>query len=133
MNKDKPVKKAKKKAEPFVSKYPPIDYNKIHSIEKIDLSIQLDQVLTEYKNIDISVPTNITLGKVAQIINEKNNMACKNIKLYFITKELELQSLDNFMDKTFIDLGISKKDSPLTMYYSFEAVQNQLLLAGYYN
>jgi len=124
------VKKPKvnKEVKPFVSKYN-IDLESLLRIDKIPLTIKLSGLRSEFNTIEISVPMNYTLSKVIDIINEKNNYSCKDIKLFIGD---ESKSLDNFVNKTFIEMGIFKPE-PTIIYYKFSPVENPLLLAGFYS
>ena len=81
-----------------------------------------------------SVPINVTLSYVAEIINMKNNNCCKNIKLYILDMDNKLQSLKSYLNNTFKELvekKITNEDS-MNIYYTYDAVENPLLLSGYY-
>ena len=68
------------------------------------------------------------------MINIKNNNCCKNIKLYILDKDNKLQTLKPYLDNTFKEL-IEKKltsEDSMSIYYTYDAVENPLLLSGYY-
>lgn len=132
MKKTEKKKKVKAEVKEFVSKYPPIDLN--FKVPEIKLNIQLNQLATEYKSITQLVPINVTLSYVSELINIKNNNCCKNIKLYILDKDNKLQTLKPYLDNTFKEL-IEKKltsEDSMSIYYTYDAVENPLLLSGYY-
>lgn len=128
MMKDKKKKPKKKKHAPlFVSKYN-IDISSAFKVEKIPLTIKLSGLRSEYSTFEMSVPMNYSFQKVAELINKKNNNSCRNIKLYIGD---ESNCLDNVMNMSFIDLGVTKPE-PTVLFYKFEPVENPILLAGFY-
>lgn len=128
----KKEKPPKKKIEPFVSKYPPLELDKLTKVETIFITAQLTNVVSE-TNIELIVPMNVTFSKVADLINQKNNNSCKNLKLFLVDKDdASLKSLEGLMDKTIKETGV-KSNTTINLYYTFEPVENPLLLAGYYN
>ena len=80
--KGKGKKKKTKEVEPFVSKYPTIDYSTLLTVPKIDLRIKLINTKTDFGYMDISVPVTYSLAKIVDLINQKHSYACKNIKLF---------------------------------------------------
>ncbi len=116
-----------KEVKPYESKYK-IDYESLTKIDKIPLTVKLSGIRSEFSTLELLIPMNYSLGKVAEIINEKNNYACKDIKLFIGD---ESKSLENVMNKTFLELGMFKPE-PTIIYYKFSPVENPLLLAGFY-
>jgi hypothetical protein len=118
----KRTKSAKKTAEIPKSKYSPIE---IHpKIEDIRLNIRLLGPKTDSSYYELVVPINYTILKVTEMINEKHNQSCKNLRLYDQTKE---NSLENIFYKTFQELGLRNE---LTIYYDFDPIIHPLLEAG---
>jgi hypothetical protein len=76
------------------------------------------------QNTEISLPVNATLIKLAEIINEKSNKACKNIIFYNETRD---KNLNKLMHMTFQQLGLSGE---LTLYYEFMPTLHPILEAG---
>jgi hypothetical protein len=122
------VKRIRKPAEPFVSKYSPIDYDKIKEIPELPLTIRLDQGLSNFV-FETKVPINMTLKKVMDIINEKHGGACHNIRIFLVEKNSNKKYMDVFTYYTFKELGIQPTEN-LTLYYEYEPAVHPLLEAG---
>ena len=132
MKKKEVVTKVKKEVPKFVSKYKEIDLDSLMKVENINLVVNLKDFNSEYKQIELKVPMSYTFSKVVSIINEKNCNSCKNIKLFLVDNNSNFKSLDELMDKTFIEIGLKPQIGALSLYYTFDPVENPLLLAGYY-
>jgi hypothetical protein len=113
---------AKNQTEKPKSKYPPIEINQ--RIEDIKINIRLLGPKTDSSYYDITVPINYTIQKVADIINEKHNCSCKNLRLFDQTKE---NNLENILYKTFQQLNLRNE---LTIYYDFDPIIHPLLEAS---
>lgn len=121
-------KKPKKVAEPFVSKYNLIDFEKAKEVPEITLTVKFDQVRTEGFFYDMKLPINMTLRKAMEKINEKHMNSCHNIRI-FILENSAKKYMDNLTYKTFKDLGIKPGDN-LNLYYEYEPAIHPLLEAG---
>ena len=122
-----PKKKTKKTTEAFMSKYPPIDYEKIKEIPDVTIAIRLDQGQSNFM-YDVKFPINTSIRKVKERINEKHGNACHNIKLYVIENSNK-QYIDALSSSTLKDLGINPNET-LTLHYEFEPSIHPLLEAG---
>ena len=127
--KKKVVKKAKKEKEPFISQYPILDMNKLTKTEYIKLELQGQLGARTFKT---EVPMTYSLNHIKNIINEKNGGSCKNIQLTFQDNKNNIISLEFLNFKTFYELNLNL-DSSLVLFYTYEPVENPLLLAGYYS
>ena len=125
--KPKSGKKGKKLAEPFVSKYPIIDYDKIKEVPEVLLNIRLDQGLSSYMS-EIKIPITMTLSKIIERINERHGNSCHNIKTFIIENSSRMY-MDLYKYKTFKEIG-SQFGENLTLYYEYEPAIHPILEAG---
>jgi hypothetical protein len=116
-------KKKKKVVQPYISKYPPVDFDPKHPDIKVNLRLVSPKVDTG-QNMEIIISTGSPLLKLAELINEKNNNACKNIVFYNETRE---NTLNKLMHMTFQQLGLSGE---LSLYYEFMPTLHPILEAG---
>lgn len=119
------TKRPRKVAEPYVSKFPPIDFEKINEIPEVSMTVRLDQMRTEGYFFDLKLPINMTFRKVIEKINERHGNSCHNIRIFLSDKK----PLDNFIYRTFKELGI-KPGENFTLYYEYEPAIHPLLEAG---
>jgi hypothetical protein len=122
------AKKAKKAADTFISKYPPIDFEKLKEISEVPLVIRMDGSLNNIV-FEMKIPINWTLNRLIEKINEKHGNACHNIKI-FIIENAKRKYMDSLRFKTFKEIGITSEKDSLTLYYEFEPSVHPFLEAG---
>jgi hypothetical protein len=118
----------KKKAEPFLSKYPSIDYEKIKIIPEITVIIKFDQARSDFNAIELKIPSNKLIKNVVDKIYEKHCHSCHNVKI-FVLESSQKKYLNDVMFKTFEELKISLSDN-FNVFYEYEPVENPILEAG---
>jgi len=119
-------KKGKKEAEPFVSKYPDIDYTNLMTVPKIDLRIKLINTKSEFGYMEITVPSTYSLAKIVELINIKHSFSCKNIKLF-----MEISGVRKNLDKLlYLNFQELDQKGELDLFYEFDPVIHPLLEAG---
>jgi hypothetical protein len=116
-------RKKRKAPEPYVSRYPYVEFDIKYPDIKINLKLTSPKV-DNNANMELIVPTSYTLIKLAELINEKHNNSARNIVFYNETKE---KSLSKFMHMNFVELGLSGE---LNLYYEFSPVIHPILEAG---
>jgi hypothetical protein len=116
-------KKKKKVIQPYVSKYPAVEFDIKYPDIKINLRLVSPKVESG-QHFEVVVSTNTYLMKLAEIINERNNNACKNIVFYNEARE---NNLNKLMHMTFQQLGLSGE---LSLYYEFIPTLHPILEAG---
>jgi hypothetical protein len=76
-------KDKKKKAEPVVYNFPPIDYDALKKVPTFNLEIRYaGSKVTDNTMIEIILPIDSTLTEVIHIIEEKHNNSLKNVNLF---------------------------------------------------
>jgi len=120
--------KKKKKAEPFVSKYNPIEYEKIKIIPEITVIIKFDQARSDFNAIEIKIPSNKLIKNIVDKIYEKHCYSCHNVKI-FVLENSQKKYLNDVLFKTFEELKLSLSDN-FNVFYEYEPVENPLLEAG---
>jgi hypothetical protein len=120
-------KRPKKAAEPYVNKYPPIDFNKLKEVPEISVSVKLDQGKAD-KALEFKIPITMTLRKVIEKINEKHCNSCSNIRVYLVENS-QKKYMDVFTYKTFKELDITPGEN-LNLFYEYEPIKHPLLEAG---
>lgn len=127
-SKSKGRKKAKKKIEPFISKYPAIDYEKAKSIPLITVLIKFEQAKSDFHTIEYKFPSNMILKNLFDKINERHCNSCRNLKIYMIVNS-QKKYLNDHMYKAFGDLKISPLEN-FYLIYEYEPVESPILEAG---
>ncbi len=122
------AKKAKKAPEPFISKYPPVNYEKLNEIPEVPLSIRMDGGLNNIIH-EMKIPINWTLNRLIEKINEKHSNACHNLRIYII-ENANRKYMDSLRFKTFKEIGITSEKETLTFYYEYEPAVHPVLEAG---
>jgi hypothetical protein len=128
--KTKSAKKSGKKTkvvEPFISKYPPVEYDKAKEVPDITIVFRLDQGLNNFST-EVKISITSTLNKIIEKINEKHGNSCHNIKIFMIDNA-ERKYLENLKFKTFKEIGV-KPNEIVNLYYEFEPSVHPLLEAG---
>ena len=115
--------KKKKTIQPYISKYPYVEFDPKYPDIKVNLRLVSPKVDTG-ANMEVIICTNSPLIKLAEIINEKNNNACKNIVFYNETRD---KNLNKLMHMTFEQLGLNGE---LNLYYEFTPTLHPILEAG---
>jgi hypothetical protein len=121
-------KKAKKVPEPFISKYPPVNYEKLNEVPEVSLAIRMDGGLNNIIH-EMKIPINWTLNRLIEKINEKHENSCHNMRI-FIIENANRKYLDSLRFKTFKEIGITSEKETLTLYYEFEPAVHPVLEAG---
>jgi len=127
----KSAKKSKvlKKQDNFVSKYPPIDYDKLLEVQEVLLQIKNDQNRSE--TFDLKVSINMTLRKVKEKINERYGNSLHQIKIYLFENSVK-KNMEVFTYQTLKQLGLKAGDN-INIYYEYEPEIHPLLESGWIN
>lgn len=123
LKKGKKSKKKKKVKEPFISKYAPVDYEKLMFIPKTKLTIKLISLKSENSTFEAFINENNTVSRIKEVINEKHGGACSNIRLYMILNEKNI-TLENDLNKQLKDVGLVGECNIL---YEFDPIIHPLL------
>lgn len=123
----KKTSKKTKVVEPFISKYPPVEYEKAKEVPDITIVFRLDQGLNNLPT-EVKIPLTSTLNKIIEKINEKHVNSCHNIKIFMI-ENAERKYLEEMRFKTFKEIGV-KPNEVVNLYYEFEPSIHPLLEAG---
>jgi len=124
MGKLKKGKKSKKKKakEPFVSKYAPVDYEKLMFIPKTKLTIKLKSLKSENSTFEAFIGENNTVSRIKEVINEKHGGACSNIRLFMTLNEKNF-TLENDLNKQLKEVGLVGECNVL---YEFDPIIHPL-------
>ena len=127
MKKSKSVRgkkdKKKKEKEPFISKYAPVDYEKLRFIPDVKLTIKLGNIKSESSTFEVKLPENATVSRIKDVINDKHNGACSNIILYIDLTD-KSKNLEKVLNKRLHEIGIVGE---FNIYYEFEPIKHPLL------
>jgi hypothetical protein len=134
LNKKGNSAKTRKKPEPYVSKYPEINFEKLKEVPSISVSVKNESIRSESGMFEIKLPVNMTLKKIIDVLNERHCYSCKNLRLYMRkntntdANSSDKNYLDSVLFKTFSEFGIS--GDSLLIYYEFEPINHPLLESG---
>jgi hypothetical protein len=124
-NTKKSGKKGKKQIEPYVSRYPPIDYDILKQVPEVSLEISMELGKSCIKE---KVPITTTFNRIIEIIGNHHCNACHNIRLYVIENS-QRRYLDVLRFFTLKDFDI-KTDQIYQLYYEYEPIAHPMLEAG---
>lgn len=125
MKKSKKGKKSKKKKEkePFISKYAPVDFEKLMFIPKTKLIIKLANIKSESSTFESYLSETSTVSRIKEVINEKHGGSCSNIRLYLDLNDKN-KTLEKYLHKQLKEVGLTGE---CNIFYEFDPVKHPLL------
>jgi len=128
MKKSKKGKKLKKKKEkePFISKYAPVDYKALMFVPKTKLIIKLENIKSEDSTFECFISETSTVSRIKEIVNEKHQGSCANIKLYLDLNDKN-KTLENDLNKQLKEVGLVGERN---IFYEFDPIKHPLLEMG---
>ncbi len=118
----------KRKIEPFVSKFPPIDFDKFKTTPEVSVIVRAEQSRSDFNYLELKLSSDRTIKNIIDKIKEKHCSSTHNIKIYIIENS-QKKYLNNHLFKTFQDLKVSHNEI-FNVFYEYEPVENPLLTAG---
>jgi len=115
--------KKKKEKEPFISKYAPVDYEKLMTIPKTKLTIKLANIKSENSTFEEYISETSTVSRIKEVINEKHSGSCSNIRLLLDLNDKN-KTLENVLSKQLKDVGLVGE---CTIFYEFDPIIHPLL------
>jgi hypothetical protein len=122
-SKGKSMKKSKKSNDPYISKYPPINYNLDIPFTTLEIKMEVGKSCIREK-----VPISTTFNRLIEMISKHHANACHNIRLYVIENS-QRKYLDDLRFYTLKDFDV-KSDQIYQLFYDFEPIVHPMLEAG---
>ncbi len=123
MVKLKSKKKKKKIKEPFISKYAPVDYEKLMTVPRTRLIIKLANIKSENSTFEAYVEETCTVSRIKEIINDKHLGSCSQIRLYLDLSD-KTKTLEKYLNKQLKEVGLIGESN---IYYEFDPILHPLL------
>jgi len=118
----------KKNIEPFVSKYPPIDFDKYKTAPEISVIVRSEQARSDFNYLELKLSVDRTIKNIIDKIKERHCSSTHNMKIYTVENS-QKKYLNNHLYETFQDLKISHTEI-FNVFYEYDPVESPVLTAG---